>query len=136
MSLQIGSKTTRRSSRFIRLLRRAGLVLIFGPALVATACGTSSPTGTPGAQTTPTSSATATPVPSTAWRLVSGPITASRASALTATSTLSPSDAWAVGQSYVDSVNVQEQSLIERWDGGAWRVVANLGLDHLNGVVA
>ena len=49
-----------------------------------------------------------------------------------ATTTLSSTDAWAVGQSFMESAG--QQSLIERWDGAAWRIVASPGLDSLNAI--
>jgi hypothetical protein len=47
---------------------------------------------------------------------------------------LSPTDAWAVGQSFAESDG--QQTLIERWDGAAWQTVASPGLDPLNAVAA
>ena len=55
-------------------------------------------------------------------------------SALVATATLSPSDAWAVGQSFADGDG--QQTLIERWNGSAWQIVASPGLDPLNAIAA
>jgi len=51
-----------------------------------------------------------------------------------ATTALSSTDAWAVGQSFTDSAG--QQSLIEHWNGSAWQIVASSGLDSLNAIAA
>ncbi len=108
-----------------------GALLSLGLILAIAACGAT----TPGAQTTATTNPTATPAPSVDWRLVTSPNpTSPPQSALLATATLSPSDAWAVGQSYAEGDG--QQTLIERWNGSAWQIVASPGLDPLNAIAA
>lgn len=123
----------------MRRLRQVAVVLIFSAALVAAACGPSTSTGIPGAQATPTATSaptmTPTPAPSVAWRIVSG-ASLSHASGLIATTALAPNNIWVVGQTFVNPQDIQEQSLIERWDGSAWRSIPNPGYDYLNAVAA
>jgi hypothetical protein len=69
------------------------------------------------------------------WRLVTSPNpTSPPQSALAATTALSSTDAWGVGQSFTDSAG--QQSLIERWNGAAWQIVASPGHDPLNAIAA
>ena len=126
-----------RGVRFSRHWRRIGVALVMGLALAVAACGTS--TGGGGHPTpTPKPSSTATPVPCTSWRLVSSPGgTKYPMSVLNAVSALSPTAAWAVGANYGEGGMVGPVvSLIEQWDGTAWKVVANPGPDVLYGVAA
>ncbi|HEU5438436.1 MAG TPA: hypothetical protein VFU88_04025 [Ktedonobacterales bacterium] len=117
--------------------RRIGVALLMGLALIIAACGTT--TGG-GGRPTPTSkpSPTATPVPCTGWRIVASPTnTRYPNSSLSAVSALSPSSAWAVGVNYSEGDTIGPvDSLIEQWDGSAWRVVANSGHGTLNGIAA
>lgn len=119
--------------------RHVGVALLIGLALVAAACGTSMGEGSH-PNPTPTSKPTATPmpVPCASWRLVSSPGGGKYpASILSAVSALSPSTAWAVGANYGEGGTVGPVvSLIEQWDGTAWKVVANPGPDFLDGVTA
>lgn len=139
MSLRTGSPATRTAGQSMRRLRQVAVVLIFSAALMAAACGPSTSTGTLGAPSTPTATSapttTPTPAPSVVWRLAPGAST-SHASGLMATAALAPNNVWAVGQSYVNPQEIQEQSLIERWDGSAWRSIPNPGYDYLNAVTA
>jgi hypothetical protein len=54
---------------------------------------------------------------------------------MTGVSALSATNAWAVGMGAGPGHNLAA-SLIERWDGVAWRSVANPGAGYLNGVAA
>jgi hypothetical protein len=110
--------------------RRIGALLSLGLTLAVAACGV---TTTIGAQPTATPSPTAPP--SVDWRLQDSPNPARPPqSALLATTTLSPTDAWAVGHAFAETDG--QQTLIERWDGVAWRIVASPGLDQLNAIAA
>ncbi|HEX8996494.1 MAG TPA: hypothetical protein VF812_10720 [Ktedonobacterales bacterium] len=51
-------------------------------------------------------------------------------------SALSPTDVWAVGTNSAGEGNNLAASLIERWEGAAWRLVTNPGAGFLNGVAA
>jgi hypothetical protein len=122
-----------RLARDSRRWRRIGAVLLTGLALTGTACG-----ATTGGGATPTSTATATPVPCTSWRIVpSANGTTYPMSELYAVGALSPTAAWAVGVNYsVGDTIGPSDSLIEQWDGSAWHIVANTGHDALNAVAA
>jgi hypothetical protein len=108
--------------------------LALGLALLLAACGS-----TAGPTPTPTSAPTKTPapVPCATWRIVSSPpATQYPQSQLAGVSALSPAAAWAVGMNVVGEGNNLAASLIERWDGSAWRIVANPGPGYLTGVAA
>lgn len=115
--------------------RAAALAL--GLALLVSACGIST-SGGGGTTSTPTPkpTATATPAPCTTWRIIPSPnSTQYPESGLGEVSALSATRAWAVGSSiYNDGGPVT--SLIEQWDGSAWRVVPSPGNDVLSGVAA
>lgn len=97
------------------------------------ACG-STTTGGGGASPTPT--ATSHPA-CTTWRIVSSSATTQFASSrLTGISAPSAANTWAVGVSVAGNENTFAESLVERWDGSAWHVVANPGGGILNGVAA
>ena len=106
--------------------RRLGLALLMGLALAVAACGTSTGGGGHPTPTAKPPSPTATPVPCTGWRTVASPTTKYPNSRLSAVSALSPTDAWAVGDTYTEgaTTNVGE-NFIERWDGSAWHIVAS-----------
>lgn len=112
--------------RYGTVRRGLGAVVVMGLALLVAACGATT-TGGGGAKptATPKPTATATPVPPCAsWRIVSSPnATQYSDSALNSVSAVSSGSAWAVGGSHTDGI--AEQSLIEQWDGSAWRPVAN-----------
>jgi len=122
--------------------RHLVVALFLGLALTVAACGTSTAGGGGPAPTTtakPSPSATATPAP-TSWRIVSSPNVeygdpVHSTNQLYAVSARSPSDAWAVGGSFVGAPG-PAASLIERWDGTAWQLVTNPGPGNLYGVVA
>lgn len=101
--------------------------------LALAACG---PTG--GAGSVPTPTATATPIPAcTAWKLIPSPAaTQYPRSHLSGVVALSPTDAWAVGTNAAGEGNAAAASLIERWDGAAWRIVTNPGAGFLSSVAA
>ncbi len=112
--------------------RGVGALLSLGLSIMIVACGSAT---APGAGPSATPSSTATPTPSVDWRLVESPNAAHPPqSALLAIAALSPTDAWAVGQAFAESDG--QQTLIERWNGSAWQVVASPGLDQLNAVAA
>jgi hypothetical protein len=69
------------------------------------------------------------------WNIVPSPSPGSGLNWLFGVSCVSPSSCTAVG-SYDDGPGAPEQTLIESWDGTAWRVVAGaaLGTGFLNGV--
>lgn len=111
--------------------RHVGVALLIGFALTVAACATTGGGGQP-TPTTPKPTATATPVPCTGWRIVSSPTnTKYPNSSLSAVSALSPTSAWAVGSTFTegDTTN-QVDSLIERWDGSAWHIVASVNTSH------
>jgi len=104
-------------------VQRGVAALVMGLALVVAACGVSPQTG-PAPTATPKPSATPTPVPCTTWSIVPSPNQTQYASStLNAVSAVSPSAAWAVGGSTTDGI--AERSLIQQWDGSAWRIVPN-----------
>lgn len=107
------------------LLHRISAVLVIGLLLAVAACGGTRTGGgatEPTPRPTPTPTATPAPIPSASWRLVSSPsIPQYLDSELHAVSALSSGAVWAVGDSYTDGL--AEQSLIERWDGSAWRAI-------------
>lgn len=107
-----------------------GLVLMF----IMSAC-VGQPVGiSPTSIPKSTATATATPVPCSAWRTISSPNSLELPqSVLSAVSMLSPQMAVAVGHSFRES---SAQGLIEQWDGTTWHIVANLGTDILSGVAA
>lgn len=96
------------------------------------ACGTAGG----GSTSTPTApTRTPSPVPCTTWRIVPNPAATQYAqSRLAGVSALSSADAWAVGMNAAGEGNNRAASLIERWDGSNWRIVANPGAGYLNGV--
>lgn len=53
-----------------------------------------------------------------------------------AVSALSPSRAWAVGQTFVGDGNGQAATLIESWDGASWRIASSSVAGGLSGVAA
>ncbi|HEU5438437.1 MAG TPA: hypothetical protein VFU88_04030 [Ktedonobacterales bacterium] len=123
---------------------RFGAALLMGLTLIIAACGGSTSGG--GGQPTPTSKPTAaarpssTPVPFKPWRIVSSPNVTNpypfpASNELNAVSALSSSDAWAVGGEFAGAPG-PASSLIEWWDGTAWRLVANPGPGNLYGVAA
>jgi hypothetical protein len=60
----------------------------------------------------------------TAWSVVpspNGPLPSNVIESLTA---FGPHGVWAVGSSY-DELQVTSRSLVERWDGSSWRIVAS-----------
>ncbi len=119
--------------------RRIGAALLIGLALVVAACGTTTGGGGGGQPTsTPKPSPTATPVPCSTWRIIPSPDgTKYPDNTLSAVSALSTTDAWAVGGNFAQGGTVGPVvSLIERWDGTSWQVVANPGPDFLSGVAA
>lgn len=107
-----------------RMARPFGAALLVALTLVVSACGAGT-SGNGGAPSpTPKPSATRTPPPCASWRIVSSPnLTHLRDNELLAVSALSPTAAWAVGGALTDGL--AEQSLIERWDGSAWKIVPN-----------
>ncbi|HET9111466.1 MAG TPA: hypothetical protein VFN78_11615 [Ktedonobacterales bacterium] len=104
--------------------------------LALAACGSTGGAGGAGGGPTPT--ATATPIPAcTTWKIITSPAATQYAqSHLAGVSALSPTDAWAVGMNTAGEGNNLAASLIERWDGSAWRLVTNPGAAFLNGVAA
>ncbi len=108
--------------------------LTLGLALLLVACGA------PGAGPTPTGTPTPTktPIPAcTTWRVIPSPTATQYAqSRLSGLSALSQADVWAVGMNTAGEGNNLAASLIERWDGSAWRIVANPGAGFLNSVAA
>jgi hypothetical protein len=108
-------------------------VLALGLALIA--CSIRS---TGGPTPTPTASATATPTPCTTWRVIASPnATGFTGNVLSGVSASSPTDAWAVGESVptdLSGASPGQQTLIERWDGTAWRLVAGPSADYLHDV--
>ena len=111
--------------------RRIGVALILALALAVAACGSS--TGE-GMQPTPKPNPTATtpPVPCAGWRIVASPTTTVYTnSSLSAVSALSPSLAWAVGSTFTAGETTNKvDSLIEQWDGSAWRIAASVSTDN------
>jgi hypothetical protein len=118
-----------------------------GLALIVAACGTSTgggsqptPTTNPATTVTPSSA----PVPCTGWRIVASPTnTKYPHSSLSAVSALSPTAVWAVEATFTDGQTTNRvDSLIERWDGSTWHIVASPALPKdaigggWNGVVA
>lgn len=131
--------TSLRVVRFSGRWRRIGAALLIGLALVVAACGTTTGGGGGGQPTsTPKPSPTATPVPCSSWRIIPSPDgTKYPDNTLSAVSALSTTDAWAVGGNFAQGGTVGPVvSLIERWDGTSWQVVANPGPDFLSGVAA
>lgn len=120
--------------------RHLAAVLVIGLALAVAACGTTTGGGGGKPTSTPKPSATATPVPCTGWRIVSSPTnTKYPNSSLYSVSALSPSAAWAAGSTFTQgAMTNQVASLIERWDGSAWQIVAtgSPSLGTLTGIAA
>jgi hypothetical protein len=106
--------------------------LALGLALLLAACGsTAGPTPTPAPTKTPA------PIPCATWRIISSPAATQYAqSQLSGVSALSPADAWAVGMNSAGEGSTLAASLIERWDGSAWRIVANPGAGYLKSLAA
>jgi hypothetical protein len=115
--------------------QRGAAALVMGAALVVAACGaTTTAGGQPTVTVKPT--ATATPVPCTTWRIIPGATgTQYRSSRASAVSALSPTAAWTAGGTFTGDGG-PVASLIEQWDGTAWRLVANPGVEFLSGVAA
>lgn len=114
-----------------RRWRHVGIALLIGLALAVAACGAAAGGGgrpTP----TPKPSPTATPAPCTGWRIVASPTnTKYPNSSLSAISALSPAAAWVVGSTFTEGATTnQVDSLIERWDGSAWHIVASVSTSH------
>ena len=125
-------RTLRRRDRvaqFSTRWRHIGVALIIGLALAVAACG---PTTGGQPTSTPKPSLTATPVPCTNWRIVSSPTnTRYPNSSLSAVSALSPNSAWAVGSTFTEGETTnQSDSLIERWNGSAWQIVASVNTSN------
>jgi hypothetical protein len=76
---------------------------------------------------TATPSATATPVCSPTWTRVASPDPFTVRSYLYDVEVIAPDDVWAVGQ-YNDSFGI-DHSLIMHWDGTAWNLVTDPGVD-------
>lgn len=112
--------------------RRAAASLTVGVALLLAACAPM------GGAATPTTTVQRTPTPPCAtWQIISSPATRYQNSLLQAVSVLSPSVAWAVGETFSgEGPGATASSLVEWWDGSAWRVVTSFGAWHLNGVAA
>ena len=129
-----------RGAKSSRHWRRIGVALAMGLALAVAACGTSTGGGGHPTPTPKPPSATATPVPFAPWRIVSSPsvkypVPMGSINGLNAVSALSPTDAWTVGGSFAGAPG-PSASLIERWNGTAWQLVANAGPGNLYGVAA
>ena len=129
------SEPPRHTMRGAWRLRPGIVTLALGLAVVITGCGS----GTIGAQPTATPRATATPTPCSTWGIVSSPNTPDfKSNILSGVSALSPTDAWTVGTSRNVALRrgYDDQTLIERWDGTAWRTVASPPADSLHDVAA
>ena len=132
MSWRIGISSPR-VAQSSRHWRRIGAATLIGLALAVAACGSTTGGGGPPTPTAkpPTATATPVPVPCSGWRTVGGPTAKYPNSRLSAVSALSPTDAWAVGSTYLDAwTPTQGESLIERWDGSAWHIVVSAGPSH------
>lgn len=103
--------------------------------LILGACGS---TGGGSVEPTATARPTATAIPAcTTWQAVPGPAATHYASSrLAGVSALSATNAWAVGMNTAGAGGNLAGSLIERWDGSAWRLVVNPGAGYLNSVAA
>ncbi len=74
-----------------------------------------------------------------AWSVVTSPIASLGDSMLNGATALSPTNAWAVGNTFTESNSNLRQPLIEHWNGALWTVVANPTFAHgalLNAVTA
>jgi hypothetical protein len=112
--------------------RPALATLTLGLALLVAACGPAGVTTKPTPTVAPT--VTPTPVPCATWRIVpSLNQTQYASSTLNAVGAVSPSAAWAVGGSTTDGI--AEKSLIEQWDGSAWRIISNPSTISFSSVV-
>jgi hypothetical protein len=78
---------------------------------------TPSITGTP-----PTATATSQPNCAPVWRTVASPNVGTNSNELRAVEAISSTEAWAVG--YYRNDQFSERTLIERWDGTNWNIVA------------
>lgn len=115
--------------------RRGAVGLTLGLALLLAACAPIGGGTTPTATVTPTK--TPTPTPCTTWRIISSPAATQYArSQLAGVSALSSTAAWAVGTNSAGEGSNLAASLIERWDGAAWRIVTNPGAGFLNSAAA
>ncbi len=113
--------------------RRGAVGLTLGLALLLAACAPIGGGSTPTATVTPAK--TPTPVPCTTWNIIPSPAATQYArSQLAGVSALSSTDAWVVGTNSAGEGNNLAASLIERWDGAAWRIVTNPGAGFLNSV--
>lgn len=117
-------------------LRSVVPMLLLGLALAVSACGATTPTGaSPSPTATPKPTATPRP-PCTSWRVIPAlGGTAYSQSRLLAASALSSSTAWTVGGTFAGGGG-PTTTLIEQWDGTAWRVAASPEGYFLNAVVA
>lgn len=105
------------------MARSFGAALLITLTLAVSACGAGT-SSNGGKSPTPKPSATATPTPCASWRVVPSPNVAQlQESELFDVSALSPTAAWAVGGAITDGI--VEQSLIEQWDGSAWKIIPN-----------
>ena len=112
--------------------RSGAASLTLGLALLLAACAGVSTTPTP----TPTPTKTPTPA-CTTWSVVPSPTTTQYPqSVLKGVVAVSPTDAWAVGSTYIGDGNSTSASLIERWNGSAWSIVTSPGGPFLSGVAA
>ena len=64
------------------------------------------------------------------WSVSTSPTTPSGNSFLEGVVALSPTNAWAVGNTFSDSNNTVQQTLIEHWNGTAWAVIASPTFAH------
>lgn len=120
-----GSSSLARPHRWrgARILMSLGLLALSFSGCVA---------ATPSIQPTPT----ATVTPCTTWRVIPSP-NERAGSNLSAVSALSSTSAWAVGSSWDKGSAIPAgHSLIEQWDGSAWRIVPSQGNFLLSGVAA
>ena len=134
------SSTAHRSGDPQRRRHWVGIALLIGLALAVTACGTSTGGGGHPTPTPKPPTATTTPVPFAPWRIVPSPnvehpVPFPSINGLNAVSALSPTDAWTVGGTFAGAPG-PSASLIERWNGTAWKLVANQGPGNLYGVAA
>ncbi len=65
------------------------------------------------------------------WSVVPSPNVGSDISVLNGVTTISPTDAWAVGY-YMNSTTRKSHALIEHWDGSSWSVVTSPAPDARN----
>ncbi len=105
--------------------KRGAIGIALGLALLLAACEPTGANTTPTPTPKPTATATPNP-PCTTWRVVPSPAAPLDEGLLTGVAALSPSQAWAVGNTYtMSSTGGQLAPLIEQWDGSSWRIVAS-----------